>query len=131
MYKPNILAFMFLLLFASAYEANAQTERKTKTCLLQYCNNAQVNAEDIASAKQLVVRTTGKSSLLQIVEFKVEIFFRDDVIASVVVGENIPENIHHLFSKLDAGSEVRFKNVKSKTKEGAIVSAPDLTLKIY
>ena len=131
MTKHFIVAFLIGFLSLSSFETNAQATRKTQTCLLQYCNNAQVNAEEIAEAKELIVKTAGTSSLLEIIEFKVEVLFRDDVIANVVVGENIPENIHRLFSKLDAGSEIRFKNVKSKTKEGAIVTAPNLTLKVY
>lgn len=131
MTKHFILALLIGFLNLTSFEGSAQTARKTQTCLLQYCNNAQVNAEDIADAKELVVKSASTSSLLEIVEFKVEILFRDDVIASVVVGENIPENIHRLFSKLDAGSEIRFKNVKTKAKDGMLASAPDLTLKIY
>lgn len=125
------ILFCLFCLLSFFCESNAQSKSEIKTCLLQFCDDAQVEAQDISDARAIQVKSVGTSTLLQIVEYRVEILFRDDVVASIVVGENIPESIYQLFSKLDTGSEVRFKSIKSKTKNGALVEAPDLTIKIY
>jgi len=130
MIKAIFFSFGLILLSSSVSSVQAQSIAKPQTCLLQYCKSSQVNADQITNATKLDVRAP-KSTLSEVLSYKIDIVFRDDVISENVEGATIPASIKAIISKLETGSEIRIRQVKAKEKSGTVFTAPDLTIKIY
>lgn len=130
MIKAFFLSLGLILLIGNANSAKAQSAAKAQTCLLQYCKSSQVNADQITNATKLDVRAP-KSSQTEVLSYKIDIVFRDDVISENVKGATIPASIKAIIAKLETGSEIRIRQVNAKEKSGTVFTAPDLTIKIY
>ncbi len=130
MIKAFFLSLGLILFIGNANSAKAQTAAKPQTCLLQYCKSSQVNADQITNATKLDVRAP-KSVQTEVLSYKIDIVFRDDVISENVKGATIPASIKAIIAKLETGSEIRIRQVKAKEKSGTVFTAPDLTIKIY
>lgn len=130
MIKAFFLSFGLVLFSSSLSSAQAQSAAKVQTCLLQYCKSSQVNTDQIISATKLDVRSP-KSAQTEVLSYKIDIVFRDDVISENVKGATIPTSLKSIIAKLETGSEIRIRQVKAKEKSGTVITAPDLTIKIY
>lgn len=85
---------------------------------------------ELPGAKKLEVRSP-KGELLEIISYKIEVIFHDDAISSNVKGASIPEEIAKVIAKLEAGAVIKIRQVKAKEKSGTMITAPDLTLRIF
>lgn len=130
--KSNFKDIVFTLSFL-VFTALSYAQQKTpsyETCLLHHCKGGQMESNELIGVKKLEVRTL-EGEILQIISFKLEIIFHDDVINYNVKGDSISDDIYKVISNLDAGSVIKIWQVKAKEKSGNTINAPDLILKTF